>query len=163
MIHPDNLGELIVSAWQSMPQVVNLLGGDPTNINYWKYSYASSTSLARAVFQLQDGQVLLAWAGTSPGSGEGMQVWKHRYRVIFKPGPEIAPGCGPSGATIWRALVHGNVVQENTGNTLKFLYWQPAPNIEPMDLPSVVQKTNPEEQDYFEGQLVYPELGDYDD
>jgi hypothetical protein len=158
VIDIDQLGAVLVTAIQSIDDVLSACGGAPENIFLYTHQYPDNVSLVQAIYDLRPRQIMLAWRSTGPYSGpDGMILWRHRFDLLMKPGREAAPGePGLTGPQLFRLIIRG----VPAGQEQSFLNFQPFDNIQLVDVPTIQMLSTPEGQDYFQISLVYPEIGD---
>jgi hypothetical protein len=144
VIDIDQLGAVLVTAIQSIDDVLSACGGAPENIFLYTHQYPDNVSLVQAIYDLRPRQIMLAWRSTGPYSGpDGMILWRHRFDLLMKPGREAAPGePGLTGPQLFRLIIRG------------------VPAVQLVDVPTIQMLSTPEGQDYFQISLVYPEIGD---
>jgi hypothetical protein len=161
MIDPSEIVDNLVTAFQDIPELVSLLGGDPTRIYAFHDRWPEFHSMVLFIYKMKAGEVMVAWRETT-WSG-GMQPWKHALSVFVRPPEEqrdASAGMASLYGKIFRQLFWGTP----TAGGLTVFYQTVHPDCLPMQPPSFHRNTllaaHDEPFDYFEVRLTFAEIGD---
>ena len=140
MINPKTILAEWVTALQSLPNLVEALGGDGTRIQFYTenttvFGQPTQNNIRLAILSMPPGSIMIAWQGSGPGRLGNMLVFVHDFSLYLR-APEVA-GVG------YEDLFNWIVNDIPTGGTLRMLHTQIDPNCEPMDfyLPSARRNT----------------------
>lgn len=163
MLNPELIVSTVVSAIQTIPEVLAAMNGDASRIAGFNYLYGVENTLAEAVGKLIPPAILVVWTGTGPGRGDGMTLWKHSFNIYLRSGnmASVAFPAVPTGpGYLWWAICN-KPVNGLTSPPRNIREVQLIPGaLEIMDIPSVLHRQDEELMDYFCGSFVFPEIGD---
>lgn len=164
MIDPDIILDATVSAFQSITEVITSLDGDTSSISGHHFLFGAEVSLAKRVYNMNAGTILIAYLDLIGGNFSGMGVWKHRLEVYIRPKSAVpGSGAGPIGCSpyhLWYLLMNKPVTSISPG-TLNLRQVELLPGLTLLDAMPPLRYTPDENQsDLFTGSLVYPETGD---
>ena len=140
MINPKVLGAEFVAALQSLPNLVEALGGDGTRIQYYSenttlFGVPTQNNIRLAILSMPPGSIIVAWQGTRTGRLGTLLMPVHDFSLYLR-APEI-PTVGYEDLFNW---IVNDVPQ---GSSVKMLHTNIDPNCEPMDffLPTARRNT----------------------
>ena len=158
MVDPFLLVTTLTDLIRDIPEMSDLMDKDPVgNIQPYVDQFAAYASQAVKVRDMTPPAVLVSYMGTYPGGNgaDEMAWWTHRVSIAIKTGTQTPEQ--PSAYTqVYRAIVKG--VPASRGIQMGQL--QVLDNLNPMDLPSLERRNDPEGIDYFEMILTFTEIGD---
>jgi hypothetical protein len=156
MINPYELVENLVGMLRDIPELVEVMGGEPERIYAYHDQFPQDVSILRAIHQMPAPSVMAAWMGTSPGSFGGVEVWKHGVTLYLR-APESVPGDLPTAYyRLFRLITKG--VPTATG--VEMVQATVHESCYPMDLPLIQRQSDTEGVDYFEVPITFTEIGD---
>lgn len=162
MLDPDLVLEAVVSAFRSIPELVQEMADDQANIVGHAYSYGVENSLARAVFGMRSPSILVAYLDILGGNFSGMSVWKHRLECYIRP-KNAAMGNVAGGAPaaspphLWWLMINKPI----NGGVQNIRYVDVLPGLWITDnLPPLTHQTDEQLADFFVGHLTFTETGD---
>lgn len=130
MINPKTIGKEFVAALQSLPNLVEALGGNPSVIQYYSenttvFGHGTQNNVRLAVLSMPPGSLMVVWNGTDRGRLGNALVFVHDFELYLR-----APETADVGyEDLWTWIVED--IPTNT--TLKMLHTQIDTNCEPMD------------------------------
>ena len=140
MINPKTLLAEWVTALQSLPKLVEALGGNANHIQFYSenctvFGKRTQNNIRLAILSMPPGSILVAWQGTAPGRLGNMLVFVHEFSLYLRAPEEAEVGY----EDLFNWIVNDNPV----GSTIPMLHTQIDPNCEPMDfyLPSARRST----------------------
>jgi len=118
ILNDDDLLDLVVETWRSMPNLVAAIGDDPAVIVAYKFDYPSVVSLAKAVEAMQAPQLMLAHVRTTIANRkDGLVhefIWYCKARgnigAIFFNLREDVPASVPGGMKFKHAQIHDQLL-----------------------------------------------------
>lgn len=164
MLDPDLVLAALLAASRANADFTTALGGS-ANVTSHQFSFGIENSLARAIYSLSSGSVLIAALDLIGGNWDGMTLFKHRFEIYFRPLsmaatnlPVVGIPCTPQ--HLWWLLMNKPIAGYEDGakniRTIRLL-----PDLAPVDaMPSLVHRADEDGADIFVGQVVIPELGD---
>ena len=140
MIHPKTILAEWVTALQSLPNLVDALGGDGGQIQFYTenaivFGQPTQNNIRLAILSMPPGSVMIAWHGSGPGRLGNALVFVHDFSLYLR---------APEDADIgYEDLFNWIVNDIPAGSSLRMLHTQIDPNCEPMDfyLPSARRNT----------------------
>ncbi len=164
MLDPDLVLTAVVSAFRSIPLLVAEMADDPLNIYGHTYAYGAERSLAFAINAQTSPSILVAYLDYLGGNWNGMVVWKHRLVAYIRPknaaigavsGTNGAPAASPQ--HLYWLMMNKPVL----GGQQNFRYTELMPGLMLTDaMPSLTHQVDEQGADFFQCQMVIPELGD---
>ena len=130
MINAKKIGLEFVAALQSLPNLLDALGGDADSIQYYSenrvvFGRRTQNNTREAILSMPLGSIMIVWQGSGPGRLGNAQVYAHNYSLYLR-APEIED-VGYEDICDW--IVNDVPV----GGSLKMLHTPIDPNCEPMD------------------------------
>lgn len=162
MKNPGVLLDAIVSQLRLVPGLVSEMGGDSSRISAYYDSHPRSISVNRAILDMRTPEILVIYDGFAPGNASGREVWKHSFRIIYRPGErELDTDTGETHYTGLDLLVDG----VPAGSSLKLLDMEFDSSCESMDVPRSERMSwtitqDGAQQDYWVIRLALTEKGD---
>jgi hypothetical protein len=144
------LTDAMVAALRAVPELVDLLGGDPNAINAYLDQPPERNSLGSAIYRMKPGSVLAAWQETFLTQGE-MEGWLHRI-VIF-----VRAARGESSLDLIGAIINGIPVP---GDGLRWRFCPLMDGVLPTTISEISRPTDEEGIDYFSIMTETKETGD---
>ncbi|MCX6632315.1 MAG: hypothetical protein NTW28_32290 [Candidatus Solibacter sp.] len=156
MIDTSGLVDNLVALLRDIPELVEEMGGDPERIFAYHDQYPKRASLPHAIHQMPAPSIMAVWQGTTPGAFGDFDVWKHEV-TLFLRARETFDGDPPTPyyrmfRLIWKGVPAGSGVAMNNTTVHASFY--------PMDVPSILRRTDGEGLDYFEVPTTFTEIGD---
>jgi hypothetical protein len=154
MIHPKMLLAEWVTALQSLPNLVDALGGDGGQIQFYTenaivFGQPTQNNIRLAILSMPAGSIMIAWQGSGPARLGNALVFAHDFSLYLRAPEEADVG--------YEDLFNWIVNDIPAGGSLRMLHTQIDTNCEPMDfyLPSARRNTVVISQDgatfeYFE-------------
>ena len=140
MINPKTLLAEWVTALQTLPHLVEALGGNQNRIQFYSenavvFGQPTENNIRLAILSMPPGSILIAWQGTGPGRLGNALVFVHDFSLYLRAPEEADVG--------YEDLFNWIVNDTPTGSTHRMLHTQIDPNCEPMDfcLPSARRNT----------------------
>lgn len=152
MIRVKSLVNAIVDNLRSIPELVACLQGNEEAIFAYHDIYPAKSSVALAVVELQPGQVMVAWNGTTQAAA-AMGFWQHNVKIFIRAAEEVE-GLNPDGYYELFRLIFDGVPE---GQTLTMRQLEQIPECDPMENETIVRSTDGEGVDYFEVNLSFTE------
>jgi hypothetical protein len=130
MINPKTILAEWVTALQTLPNLVEALGGNSAQIQFYSenitvFGQPTQANVRLAVLSMPPGSLMIVWNGSGPGRLGNALVFVHHF-ALFLRAPETA---NVGYEDLWTWIVED--IPENS--TLKMLHTQIDPNAEPMD------------------------------
>lgn len=162
MLDPDIVIDAVVATFLAIPEVVAEMGGitlATANIIGHKYAYGLENSLLQSIGQMASPSVLIAYQDLLGGNFDGMTMWKHRLEVYIRPRNKAttAGAGGASSPHLWWLMMNKTVTGQPTNIRGIELV---SGNLQLMDTPTLMHKTDELGADIFVGNMVFPEKGD---
>lgn len=153
MTDPAEIGAGFLANLKLIPEIMAEMDDDEDNIRFYEDEWPTTASKAFAIGQLVPPSMLLCYEGCGPGAFNRMELWHQRFSLILRPKLKAS--------TLWYWIVNGIPA----GQPLRMLYVAPHANCYRMEVP-VLQRNSllvgdGAMIDYYEAQIVFPELGDY--
>lgn len=154
MINPKTLLAEWVTALQSLPHLVEALGGSANRIQFYSenavvFGQPTQNNTRLAILSMPPGSILIAWQGSGPARLGNALVFAHDFSLYLRAPEEAEVG--------YEDLFNWIVNDIPVGSSLPMLHTPVDPNCEPMDfyLPSARRNTIVISQDgatfeYFE-------------
>lgn len=157
MLDPDLVLAAVVTATQSIPELVTSLGGDPAVIVGHQYAYGVESSLSLALFQMRSPSILIAYLDLIGGNFSGQAMWKHRLEYYIQP-----MNGGDSPPHLWWLIMNkaATALPPGTLPIRKTSLLSGALMLE--DLPTLRHHQAEDGRDFFCGTCVFTEYGDND-
>jgi hypothetical protein len=152
MNNPSALINALVSSYRTIPALVALLGGKQQNIFAYHDVYPENASVVEAVMQLQPGQMMIAWNGSSPAPTP-MGFWSHAIKIFIRASEEAVSVQPSSYYEVFRLAVDGVA----TGTTIPMRDFEVVNYCDPMTDVNIDRSTDPEGVDYFEISMNFVE------
>ena len=140
MIHPKTLLAEWVTALQSLPNLLDALGGDGGQIQFYTenaivFGQPTQNNIRLAILSMPPGSVMIAWHGSGPGRLGNALVFVHDFSLYLRTPEDADVG--------YEDLFNWIVNDIPTGGNLRMLHVQIDTNCEPMDfyLPSARRNT----------------------
>ena len=138
MINAKKIGLEFVTALQSLPNLLEALGGDADSIQYYSenrvvFGHRTENNTRQAILSMPLGSILIVWQGSDPGRLGNAQVYTHAFSLFLR-APEI-DDVGYEDICAWiindyPAKTVNDVV---VVSPIPMLHTQIDPNCEPMD------------------------------
>lgn len=130
MINPKTILAEWVSALRALPNLVQALGGNASQIQFYTenttvFGQRTQSNIRLAILSMPPGSIMIAWQGTGPGRLGNALVFIHEFSLYLH-----APETSNIG---YEDLFNWIVNDIPTGSTLRMLHTQIDPNCEPMD------------------------------
>jgi hypothetical protein len=130
MINPKTILAEWVTALQALPNLVEALGGNSAQIQFYSenitvFGQPTQANVRLAVLSMPPGSLMIVWNGSGPGRLGNALVFVHHF-ALFLRAPETA---NVGYEDLWTWIVED--IPESS--TLKMLHTQIDPNAEPMD------------------------------
>ncbi len=128
------------------------------------FSFGDENSLIKSVMQMESPAILVAYLDLIGGNFDGMTVHKHRLEVYMRPNNR-AVGIRPDGkqfATmqhLWWLMMNKPVGGLDEGPNIRNVELANG-DLQLMDNPTLIHRTDELGADFFIGSLVFPEKGD---
>jgi hypothetical protein len=160
--NPAEIGAGFLAMLKTIPALVTEMGEDEDRIVFYEDVFPGTASKTFAIGQMVPPSILLCFEGTNPGVFNRMEVWRHRFSLLMRPGDK---GLGDGKATtLWSLLVNGVPTGQAGGQSLRMMYVAVHDNCYPMEVPSVQRNSllvgDAAIIDYYEAQIVFTEYGD---
>lgn len=152
MIRVKSLVEAIVNNLRSIPELVAILQGREEAIFAYHDIYPAKSSVALAIIELQPGQIMVAWNGTSPAAAP-LGFWSHNVKVYIRAAEE-SETLDPEGYYELFRLIFDGVPE---GQSLTMRQMEQIPECDPMENETIVRSSDAEGIDYFEVDLNFTE------
>jgi hypothetical protein len=149
MIDLIALTDAITGTLRDIPSLVAELGGVPEGIYGYIDETPAKNSLAKAVYQMPPGTVLVAWIDSGLSEGD-MTGFIHRFNFHVKAVK------GESPLALIKLIVDGTAV----GDDLRWRYTCVLPGIMPAELVTISRNTDSEGIDYPIIQMLFQEASD---
>jgi hypothetical protein len=140
MVNPKTILAEWVTALQALPNLVEGLGGDGDNIQFYTenatvFGQPTQNNIRLAILSMPPGSILIAWHGTAPARLGSALVFAHEFSLYLR-----APEAADVG---YEDLFNWIVNDVPEGGSLPMLHLPIDPNCEPMDfyLPSARRNT----------------------
>ncbi|MBN1567931.1 MAG: hypothetical protein JXA73_08780 [Acidobacteria bacterium] len=156
MINPSEIVDNLVDLLRDIPDLVQLMDGDPDRIYAYHDCYPEKTSLEEAKERMKSPGIMVAWTGTYPGSFGG-EAWKHQISITLRAQVESSYEPVSSYYAIFRQIVKGMPSSLN-GVPLIIATVHPSCNL--MDTPTIERQADAAGVDYFEITTAFTEIGD---
>lgn len=155
MLNPRTLTDAIVTTLKTNQALVDIVS--LANIYAFHYNFAVERSLAGRIAMLPSPGVLVYWEATQGGNFNGAEIFRHRFCVAIRASSQIADvDAAVSYEDIWQAICNGAV----NATQLNIRQISIVPEVDLMDTPSVSHMTDGENNDFFVGSFILPEIGD---
>lgn len=159
MLQPSLIVGAVVSAWQSIPDLITQMNGNPANIIAHNYAWGAENSLNKAVTDMPAPSILVAYGGFA-GAGNnanGTTLWTHTIKAIVKSGNAAAGGSVLSAADLCWLMITRPV---NSGPSTIYDSQLLSGDLQPMErLPQATPDLD-EMGDFFSLTLTLFERGD---
>jgi hypothetical protein len=140
MINPKTILGEWVTALQSLPNLVEALGGDGGRIQFYTenatvFEQPTQNNIRLAILSMPPGSILIAWQGTRSGRLGNAPAFVHEFSLYLR---------APENADVgYEDLFNWIVNDVPADGSLKMLHIPIDPNCEPMDfyLPSARRNT----------------------
>lgn len=152
MIRVKQLVDAIVDNLRAIPELVALLQGNEEAIFAYHDIYPAKSSVAMAVLELEPGQIMVAWNGTTPAAAP-MGFWRHNVKIFVRAAEEVQT-LNPEGYYELFRLMFDGVPD---GQTLTMRQMEMIPECDPMESETIVRSSDIEGTDYFEIDLNFTE------
>lgn len=149
MIDATVLLDNFVALLRDIPDLVNLVGGDPIRISAYHDNYPDEESVERAVREMRAPGILVEFTATEPGSFGGMDVWTHTLTAHIR-------ASGGQYYAIQRQMIKG--VPSSVGLPMNAVTVHP--QCYPMGRTTFLRRTDAEGLDYFAMTIPFTEMGD---
>jgi hypothetical protein len=144
------LTNTLAATLRNIPELVELLEGDPSAIVAYIDINPDSNSIGAAIYGMKPGTVLVGWVETFFSKGE-MEAWLHRV-VIF-----VRAARGASPLDLILAIVNGI---PNPGDGQRWRYCPLMPGLLPTNVVEITRPTDEEGIDYHSIMTETQETGD---
>ncbi len=168
MIDPDFVLYSVVTALQSIPQLATELGSPivpiSASLTPHFFEFGVENSLRLAIAEMESPSIIVAYLDLLGGNFNGETVWKHRLEAYIRPRNKATdPVTGRSSASaphLWWMMMNLPIFP-NDGGVNNIRYNELANgDLQLMDTPTLVRRTDELGADFFIGSLVFPEKGD---
>jgi hypothetical protein len=156
MLNPATLTDAIVTAFQSIPELVTAMGGDPTAIYAHHFLNGVESTLTSSIYEMKSPSILVVYQGTLGGNFDGYTVFKHQVTVFVR-SANVAQQSSPVG---YETLVWMMLNKPVLGGSSNIRQANVIPEVDIMDNPSVSHMTDESGNDFFKVDTTWPEIGD---
>jgi len=131
VINPKTILAEWVTALQSLPNLVDALGGDGSRIQFYTenatvFGQPTQNNTRLAILSMPPGSILIAWQGSGPTRLGNALVFAHHFSLYLR---------APENADVgYEDLFHWIVNDVPQGSSLVMLHTAVDPHCEPMDL-----------------------------
>lgn len=150
MVSLTQLGSALAAKIAEIPLVANEIGS-PANVSFYADAFPTAVSLARAVYEMSPGRILVAWVSTTVNTAEAMNAWAHTFSIYVKAAKDrpVLP------------LVNGIVDGTPASNAgLKLRHSPVLAGTLPPEVLSIERVTDGDAIDHFEVKVQIEETGD---
>lgn len=152
MVDLIQLTQALVDTWRLIPPLITDLNGDPNNISAYIDENPEFNSVERAVYEMPQGSILLAWYETAINEGEaGGGFWVHRFRAFLRAAKNS------SVLTLVRDLMSGIPAP---GDGQRWFLCPVMDGVFPTDVMEIGRPTDQEGIDYVTVTMQIREVGD---
>ena len=157
MLQPSLVLAAVVSAFRSIPTLVDQMGGDPTNIIGHTFLYGTEDSLSRSILQQQSPSIIIAYLDLLEGNFDESTAWKHRLECYIRPKNNAMGALALSPPDLWWIMCNSPIL-----GSAQSIRYQRLLNGDLMlpDTPSFIHNADEQGADFFTGSLTFPEYGD---
>ena len=150
MVDLTQLGTALAAKIAAIPEVLAEVG-TASHVVFYADTFPTAVSLARAVYEMAPGRILIAWVSTSLDTGEPMNAWAHTFSIYVKAGKDrpVLP------LVNW--IVDGTPAR-NAG--LKLRHSPVLAGTLPPEVRAIERVTDADAIDYFELKVQIEETGD---
>jgi|GEM_PF-485452 len=157
MVNASEIANSLRDLLRTVPDLLADMGDDSERIFCYHDRYPANVNLSQAIHDMPSPGVMIVWQGRSLGSFGSLEVFKHRFSVIFRAGESSLQDDPPRGYyTMDKALWDG--IPGGAGLPMK--YQAVHASCHPMDPYSISRQTDAEGVDYWEAQISFTEVGD---
>lgn len=156
MIDPSTLTDGVVTALQSIPDLVTAMNGDQTRIYAHHYLYGQEYRFAEALYKVTPPSILVVWEGTFGGNFDGQTIWKHHVALYLRTANVANAETPTSYEHLFWLIVNGPVF----GGPANIRQSHVIPEVDIMDTPSATHMVDEDGMDYFKVEMSFPEIGD---
>jgi hypothetical protein len=136
---------------RSCPEVSDELDGNvSTVLPYEDVTTATTNSLARAIYTMPNGSVLVAWLTTDIVEGELQSAWEHRVEIYVRAVKLKSP----------LKLVNAIIDGKPEGQDLPWRYLCVNDDVLPVEISEVARIVDEEGIDYYVMRCAFKEKGD---
>jgi hypothetical protein len=123
----------------------------PDNVSFYADTFPTAISLARAVYEMSPGRILVAWVSTNVNTAEPMNAWAHTFSIYVKAAKDrpVLP--------LVNGIVDGTPAR-NAG--LKLRHSPVLAGTLPPEIRAIERITDADAVDYFEVKIEIEETGD---
>jgi len=143
MLNPDAIGNRIVEAWQSIPEVSDV------RITYFDFQAGVQLPLAQRIYQMTPPEIIVACDSFKMGNYNGQSLWRFAFGVYIRTTTQAY------GQLLWHLL---NKPVLGTTNNIREI--QLLPDLDLVEVTQFNHSIDENKQDYFVGQLQMFQLGD---
>jgi hypothetical protein len=144
------LTDAMVTTFRNIPELVAALDSRPENISGYIDVNPDKNSVAKAIYQMQPGTVLVAWQETLFEAAE-MEAWSHHFQYY------VRARRGASALDLITKLVNGVPVP---GDGLRWRFCPLMPGLLPTNILEIARVVDEEGIDYFAITSETQETGD---
>jgi hypothetical protein len=144
------LTEAMVTAFRNIPELVAALDGKAENIASYIDVNPDKNSVAKAIYQMPPGSVLVIWQETLFAAAE-IGAWLHRYQYF------VRARRGATALDVINKLVNG---VPNPGDGLRWRFCPLLLGVLPTNITEIARITDEEGIDYFAITTETQETGD---
>jgi hypothetical protein len=166
MLNPADLLDALVLKLRAIPELVEEMGGAPTNIRAYHHRWPHVSYLQVALVQAKAPAILVVWRETRPGNIETAEAWQHDFSLIVLPREEATAEVEGEAAAYGRifGLIVNGVPKDDTAEGNKLLNETIHSGCYPMNIPTFSRQTimvsAEASMDYFDARIVLAEKGD---
>ena len=160
MINAAEILDALVAKLRDVPELVDLVDGNPENIAAYHDQYPNKVSLQEALTLLKAPGIMCYWQGAGPTGSGGFEAWQHSFGIALRAAAELNTGATPSGYyQLWKLIMRGVPATDPEQQPLRFATIHP--QCLPMtDVPTIRRLTDVAGIDYFEISISFTEIGD---
>ena len=150
MVDLTQLGMALAAKIADIPEVRDEVVY-PDNVSFYADTFPTAISLARAVYEMGPGRILVAWVSTNVNTSEPMNSWVHTFSIYVKAAKDrpVLP------------LVNGIVDGRPASNSgLKLRHSPVLAGTLPPEILSIERVTDGDAIDHFEVKVQIEETGD---
>jgi len=167
MLQPTVVLDAILESLRSIPQLVAELGGPAvpaTQTIYGHYYYSGEeNALAKDLATMRQPSILLGYLAYLGGNFDGQTVWKHQIgcyvRSRNKATDVVTNHSSLSAADLWWMAMNYPISVPEPANNIRYIELCDG-NLQLMDLPTGMPRTDEMGQDLWSSMMVFAEKGD---
>jgi hypothetical protein len=157
MVQPSQIADGLVTLLRLIPSLVQLTGSDAGNIFPYHDQFPKRSSLARALHEMPNGSLMVAWAGSGPVGVGGMEQWQHMFSIYCRAQEEDLDTPN-SYYAIFRLVVDGVPVSDVLNPSSQPMFnLEVVPECNPMNPPSIAREADANALDYFHISITFVE------